>query len=187
MNKTDQLIIYSNKRIYLQMLIIMPIMIVCIVFLLLILPHLNFFLRTLFGFNIIVCYVFLVAKIFFYFSLIFFSLGFIIAAFYALFNMKRKEPLAILNQSGILIKHHNFILWGDIKKFDIASMSNLPDFIAIQVEDLTFLSKQSDLIGKISLFWSKIFGTPHITLSNFDTKIENVFVFAHRYIKKTEI
>jgi len=109
---------------------------------------------------------------------------FIIGSIFAVYLIVSKNrKTAILDQDGIWIRFFGFIAWNEIIYFNLWKIPGTPvETIAIQVKDPKRLSQQASLSGKISLFWSKLFDNPHITLGNVTTSNEEILSFARKYI-----
>jgi len=184
MSKTAQLVVKFEKENYFLGLILMPIMIMLSTVGLFALPRVNIFLLGLPLFSTVAFIIVYFLKISLYFFIVFFSFGFLIGLVYSPFFMGYNGPAAILNKDGIWIKNYNFIYWEDIEEFSSYPVTGTLEAIGIQVGNVKKLSKQSNLDAKIRIFWSRVFGTPHITLSNLDTENEKIIIFAHRYLNQ---
>jgi len=177
MNKTAQLIVNFDKKNTSLVLKLMPAMVVAMAVGLFYFSNANIFFPGAPFLNFLVS---AVIKTFLCFGIGLFLIGTIVAFFVA----RYKGAAAILDQNGIWIRHYNFIPWKNIEEFAPYMVGGKLEAIGIQVKDPKILFKQSNLGGKIGIFWTKLFGTPHITLSNLDTENETIIVFAHRYLKQ---
>ncbi len=184
MNKTAELVVHFNKEGYWKVLVIAPVMIVAMVALLLFYSQIHIAFPGWPLLTSFISYIISVVKTFFYIGIAFFLFILLIGLLYAPFFLGCKGPAAILNQDGIWVRYHNFISWKDVEEFSLYTIARTPlESIKIQVKDVTRLSKQSNWDGKLRIFWAKLFGTPHITLSNLDTANEDIIIFAQRYLK----
>ncbi|MBI2774946.1 hypothetical protein HYX58_02980 [Candidatus Dependentiae bacterium] len=96
---------------------------------------------------------------------------------------RKNEPAAVLNNDGIWIIHHGFISWENISDICMHQALGAPlPIVAVNVRDPKAISAQSSFGGKCVLFWSKLFGYPHIFLANIDIENELVISFSKRYI-----
>lgn len=94
-------------------------------------------------------------------------------------------PAAILNEDGIWVKNYCFIPWQDIDEIAPYTFGNVPiESIGIRVKDRSKLSKKSAFAGKCGVFWSRIFGYPHIIISNITVDNDQVISFAQQFISK---
>ena len=177
MDKNKKLVVYFNKKSSFVALIMMLAMTSLMLFL-------------LFSFS--------QANIIFFPSLpfldflVFSAIRVVISALIALFTLGiiyyfvgilYKGPAVILDEKGIWVKHYNFIPKESIEEFYPYQISGTLGCIGIKVKDTEFLSKQSDLNGKIGIFWAKLFNSYHINLANLDTSSEDIMIFYQRYIK----
>lgn len=111
---------------------------------------------------------------------IFFFVLLLFAVLYIFFKMKNNDPIVILNQNGIWMKHYGLISWEDIEEIAPYLFLKAPiETIGIQVKNTSLLLKQSSFNGKMGIFWSKIFKRPHIILE----KNDEILNFAKRFIK----
>jgi len=116
-------------------------------------------------------------KVFIYGVIAFFAFG----AIYSYFVMIEKRPVVILNQMGIWIKHYNFIPWKDIEILTSYPIAGTLEGLGIVVKNPKKLSKQSNIHGKLSMFWAKLFNSYHATLSNIDTPNEEIISFYQQH------
>jgi hypothetical protein len=109
---------------------------------------------------------------------------FLIGIIYAIYLILSKQhTTAMLDQNGIWVRFFGFIPWDDVIYFNTWIVPGTPlETIAIQVKDPNSLFKQASFNGKVSLFWSKIFNNPHITIANITVPNEVIISFARNYI-----
>ncbi|MCK4650989.1 hypothetical protein KAT08_02315 [Candidatus Babeliales bacterium] len=176
MNKTAQLVIHFEKKNSFLALIVMSVMIIVMTVGLFYFSRSNIIFFP--GVSFLSFLISFVIKAVLYFGIGLFTFGII----YGLFSMQYKGPAAILDRNGIWIKHYNFIPWKNIEEFTSYPMFGTVEGIGIKVKDVEVLSKQSDWSGKLGIFWAKLFGNYHITLSNIDIKNEDIISFVRLYI-----
>jgi hypothetical protein len=166
------LIVPFDKKNNQKCLIMAPLLIAgCILFL-----KMNLFLKNIFGLNITMIVQSIIIVVMIMFVIMFFS---------ALFLLQSTKPAAILDKNGIWLAYFGFISWSQVDQiYPYLIMGTPMEVIAIQVKDVRLLFKQASLGGKISLFWSKIFGGPHITISNTALSSKDIFSFARNFIQQ---
>jgi len=178
MNKSAQLVINFDKKNTFFVLKLMVIMVIGMIVALFFISKIDITLLNSLSFLSILTLT--TTRIIFYLFVGFFSIG-IVAAFFLL--KKESKPVAILSQKGISVNHYGFISWKNIKKFTSYHLFDNKEAIGIETKNIKALSDQSDLSGKIGIFWSKLFCKPHIVLSNLDTENEKIITFARRHLK----
>lgn len=94
-----------------------------------------------------------------------------------------KSPVVIFSSEGVWTAYHGYIVWQDICWFGLYRSDGIP-YIAIRVRDVTKLSKQSTLGGKVRIFVAKTFGNPPIMLSNLTLSNEQIISFAAQWYPK---
>lgn len=88
----------------------------------------------------------------------------------------------ILNKEGVWIQYHGWISWNNIEEIFIYRISTTPmEGIAIDFCNPLLVSKQSSFLGKIRLFWPRIFKYPHVILTNLDIENEVIISFSRRF------
>ncbi len=110
------------------------------------------------------------------------------------FYMNNPSPLAIINKNGVFIKGYGFIVWKNIKEFELYSTKRSPDFklIGIRVKSIFSLLRKASLGGKMGIVVSIIFGYCPISLSypmslsNNGINNENIVNFAKKYINQID-
>jgi hypothetical protein len=109
---------------------------------------------------------------------------FLILFAYSSVQLHNDEPLAILDEQGIRIKHHGFIPWGNISEFAPYKVPGAPiEVIGIRVKNIPFFSKKTPFGLKSGMFWSKIFGYPPISLASLDMDNNQIVSFAQQFLK----
>ncbi len=97
------------------------------------------------------------------------------------------NPAAILDSEGIWVNRFNFIPWEDIKACPIFTYPGTPiENVSIMVKDQKKLFKSANIGGKITLLWAKLFNYPHIILNGVTVENEDIILYAHAHMKKTE-
>ncbi len=111
---------------------------------------------------------------------------FSIATFYILWCWNDTIPLARFTQDGVQLKYHGFVAWKDIERVSLYIVYSTPvECVAIEAKDYNMLFGQSTVSGKCALFWSRIFGYPHIILYNREgIKNQEIIDFANRYLRR---
>lgn len=94
------------------------------------------------------------------------------------------EPLAILDETGLWVKHFGRITWSNIREISPYRYKNSPIImIAIYPYDRQNFSKDITFRGRCILFWSKITGTPPIIIYNTDVPYMMIINFAQQFLK----
>ncbi len=116
-------------------------------------------------------------------NIILFALGFI----YGFFQNKSPDPAARLNKDGIWIKHFGLVSWPEIDEFKEYIYPGVPiSGIAIRVKNLNRIFFQASIIGKLGVFWSKVFGYPPIIIANIEIENQQIMEFAQRFLIQEE-
>lgn len=116
--------------------------------------------------------------------IMFFIIIFSIVMIHSLILYYTNAPAVIINKDGIDLRYYGFIPWNEVAQLERYRYKDSPmESIAINVNNLTKLKKQSTLSGKIGIFWSQRFNTPHISLANLDLPNDEILIFAHRFYK----
>ncbi|MCK5633217.1 hypothetical protein KAH94_05675 [bacterium] len=186
MNQKNKLTVYFEKKNYSRGLIVASVMILLCTVLVISYSKVNITFPSWPVLNNFTSYILFLIKAFFYFGAAFFSFALLIGLLNLPFMMRYKGPASILDENGIWVKNYNFVPWEDIEKVDLFSFGNAPKCLGIWVKDRETLSDQSNVTGKIAIFFTKIFKTPHISLGNLDKEYDELIVFAHRYWKKSD-
>lgn len=113
---------------------------------------------------------------------------FVITLLYTIWFMwVNNNPAAILSPQGIWVNRFNFIPWDDVQSCHIYTYPGTPiEAVTIVVKDLKKLSKQANIGGKITIFWSKLFHYPPIIIANTTIENEHIISYAQAYIKESE-
>ena len=183
MNNRSRLIINFNKKIIVNILFV-------------------------FGVLIIILFLFLSSAVsFFIKALIFLFLSLLLLTFvyYFLEFVRSFRPIASMTSNGIWLRYFNFIPWNNIESIDLSFQGFIPKFsekylgeqdkvIKIKFKNISEI-KNITFMGKISLFWPKIFKIQHVTLVPRiqDIVLDETFVdgcevlkFANQYIKQSK-
>lgn len=128
------------------------------------------------------------------FLLFFLILLFLIGIVHLYFYINDPSPLAIINKDGVFIKGYGFIVWKNIKEFELYSTKRNPDFklIGIRVKSIFSLLRKASFGWKMGIIISIIFGYYPISLSypihlsNNGTNNENIVNFAKKYINQID-
>lgn len=110
-----------------------------------------------------------------------------IAFFCSLVTLRDNEPFAVLTADGIRVKNFGFVPWGDVEDIFLYRVQNTPmESVALRVYDLSKVSQQATLNGKLGIFWSKLFKYPPIILFDVDCENDEILRFAHQYVEPKE-
>ncbi|MFZ5954182.1 MAG: hypothetical protein ACOYT8_03760 [Candidatus Dependentiae bacterium] len=115
-----------------------------------------------------------------------FDLLVVVAATYTYFLIKNPEPAAIIDASGIWVKHYGHIPWDNIARISNYQWSSSSPFVqlGITLKDMELVRKQASIAGKMGIFWSKIFNYPPILISNIELPNQTVIDFAQQFLEK---
>lgn len=106
---------------------------------------------------------------------------------YGLVMLGNNEPRAVLSADGIRVKNFGFILWSDVEAISLYYVKGMPiESVALRVYDLSKVSRQATLSGKLGIFLSKLFKYPPIIISNTDCENDEILRFAHQYVEKKD-
>ena len=112
---------------------------------------------------------------------------FVVIVLYGLATLSNNKPLATLTADGIRVKSFGFIPWGEVEDISLYYVKGTPmEGVALRVHDLSKVSRQATLSGKLGIFWSKLFKYPPIILFDVDCENDEILRFAHQYVEKKE-
>lgn len=113
---------------------------------------------------------------------------FALTLFYMLWFINfNKKPAAILSSEGIWVNHFDFIEWENVQGCQMYKHPVIPlESVTILVHDLKKLSRQANIAGKMAIFWSGIFNTPYILLTNVTVNSETIIAYIQAHVKESE-
>jgi hypothetical protein len=102
---------------------------------------------------------------------------------YGLHRLINIDPMAIISPNGIWIKQFGTIPWNNVLavKPYLGTTPLSSESIGIQARDITLLSKQATITGKLMILQSKISNCPTIIIDNIELKAETVVNFANQF------
>lgn len=95
---------------------------------------------------------------------------FLVAFIMFTFQVLSKKPMAVVNDKGIYIPAFGVISWQNIDEIRTFSTNS----IGISVKSNFDLNKRASWLGKVELFFTKLFGCPPIILDNVSVKFDIV-------------
>lgn len=116
-------------------------------------------------------------------------IGVVTLIFYSLYRVLRVEPMAVVSPSGIWIKQFGIIPWSNIQELDAFTIQGIPQpySLAIQAKDVTLLSKQASIAGKLILYESKVLNCPTIVIDKLELDSQTILNFASQYMEHNSV
>lgn len=122
------------------------------------------------------------------FFFILFDVLILIAATYTYFLIKNPEPAAIIDSSGMWVKHYGHIPWCNIAWVGNYQWRNSPFVqLGVSLKDVETVRKQASIAGKMGIFWSKIFKYPPIIISNIALSNQTVIDYAQQFLSNQSV
>lgn len=106
------------------------------------------------------------------------------ASIFFTYVFKYEGPAIVLDQQGLWVRHFNFIPWKNVETMNPYTLWGTPtEVIGIRVKDIAAAYHNAERIGKIRLWWTKRFGTYHITtFAQLDMSNEELMKFFQQHI-----
>lgn len=102
---------------------------------------------------------------------------------YAIFFLNFEDPILILEEDGMWVKHFGFVPWWNIDVIINYTYGTPIEILGISFKETSTIYKQASLTGKVYILFAKIFGSYHINFANLTIAHEEIISIASEYMK----